>query len=176
MINLFLITNPKTKEAMKQNKAHEQDLNEIFSQLAYEMVLKKLVEIKDWMPFLINIPKHKRKGKNDISDGRIPFVQKALEYARKDPDPLPRNIDVDKLEINLNAVLRLRHVFREVKKLLEAISDTFGEFGDIADAIARHIYKSYGLATKNSDYQGIDSIYNDLKKHNIRGPYKKRKE
>lgn len=161
------------KQNMNKQNNREKFDNPIFPKDNFENVLKGYQMLRDNMPFLINLSPEERYKHSEIDVKRIPFVRKSLEYARKDPDPLPRNIDLHKLGVDLDVVLKLKRIKREHQKLSEALADTLAVFGNNSYQLSLIIYKSYGQA-RSTDYPGIDSIYNDLSKHHKRGRYKKK--
>jgi hypothetical protein len=144
-----------------------------FTDQVLKEVLKDIENIWNKLSFLINLSLQERRKLSDMNERRIPFVRKALEYARKEPGPLPINTDLDKLEMNLKAVINLRILKREIDKLDEGIRDTLAKLGSEGYEAALIIYNSYGLG-RRTDYPGIDYIYNDLRQHFKRGGYNKK--
>ena len=142
-----------------------------FSEKAKEHVLEHIKSIKELMPFLINLSGEQRRRKAEMSERRRPFAQKALEYAKNEPKPVPRSIDLQKMGLDLDIFLKLRQVQREIRKLDEMVSDTIALKGSDAYSTACKIYNAYGLA-RGTDIPGIDSIYDDLNRHFKRENYK----
>ena len=142
-----------------------------FSESAKEQVIQHIISIKKLMPFLIDLSSKQRRRKAEMSERRRPFAQKALEYAKNESRPVPRSIDLHKMELDLDTYLKLRQVQRELRKLDEMIRDTIALTGSDTYSTACKIYNAYGLA-RGADIPGIDSIYNDLNRHFKRGNYK----
>jgi hypothetical protein len=110
-----------------------------------------------------------------MNQRRRPFAQKALSYAKTEPGPLPRNIDLKKMELDLDIYLKLRLIHREIRKLEETILDTLAVKGADSYAAACIIYNAYDVA-RGSNTPGIDSIYKDLNWHFKRDDYKENEQ
>jgi len=58
-------------------------------------------------PYLVGHTPDEKRELPKMSDGNAPFVDKALQYARTNPELTPAFVNVDELAIDLNAVNQL---------------------------------------------------------------------
>lgn len=133
-----------------------------------DTVLTYIQKIKSQMPFLINLSKEEKKKLAKMNERRRPFAQKALEYAKSEPGPIPRNLDLKKMELDLNTYLKLRRIHREIRKLDEMLRDTIAIKGAYSYSTACKIYNAFEMG-RGSETPGIDSIFDDLTRHFTQG-------
>ncbi len=59
-----------------------------------------------------------------MDDSRIPFVQKCLQYARKENRIVPPFVDIDELDKDFALFTNLQNVARDIDRLNDMIKDT----------------------------------------------------
>lgn len=133
------------------------------TQQQVDAVLDAISTIKTNMPFLINLTSQERAALPKMEDNRRPFVEKALEYAKSDRDMLPRYIDLEELEKDLNLFRGLASIDRQLGKLDESVKDTLAAVGSESYVAALTVYNAAKLAARGNN-PGIDSVVNDLKR------------
>lgn len=133
------------------------------TQQQMDAVLDAISTIKTNMPFLINLTSEERAALPKMEDNRRPFVEKALEYAKSDRDMLPRYIDLEELEKDLDLFRGLASIDRELGKLDESVKDTLAAAGSESYVAALTVYNAAKLAARANN-PGIDSVVNDLKR------------
>ncbi len=133
------------------------------TQQQVETVLGAIDTIKENLPFLINLKPEDRAGLPKMEDNRRPFVEKALDYAKKDKDMLPRYIDIEELEKDLTLFRNLASIDRELGRMDEMVKDTLAAVGSESYVAALSVYNASKLAARNGHW-GTDSVVEDLKK------------
>jgi hypothetical protein len=114
-------------------------------------------------PYLIALTPDDRRDLPKMSDGNAPFVDKALQYARTNPELTPAFVKVDELEIDIKAVNELSQLYRLAEKLCVGLNDTIMLSGSEAFVAALAIYKSVKVAA-SMNVAGAQPIYEDLKR------------
>lgn len=123
---------------------------------------KKLQEINALLkPFLIALQPAERQALPKMSDKTIPFVEKVLEYTQSNPEFTPSYLQVEEMEIDIQAVEDLRKLYREVEQLCKNLDDTIMLSGSEAYAAALAYYNSVKQASK-MNVPGAKSIFEDL--------------
>ena len=113
-------------------------------------------------PYLIAITPAERQAVPKMSDGTIPFVEKAMDYAREDEKFLPPYTDLDEVHKDWNAVKNLVPMLRDIKQIESNLSDTVMVAGSEAYLGALSYYNSVKYATK-LNVADAKIIYEDLK-------------
>lgn len=113
-------------------------------------------------PYLIAITPAERQAVPKMSDGTIPFVEKAMDYAREDAQFLPPYTDLDEVHKDWNAVQALVPMLRDIKQIESNLSDTVMVAGSEAYLGALSYYNSVKNATK-WNVADAKIIYEDLK-------------
>jgi hypothetical protein len=75
-------------------------------------------------PYLVALTPDERRELPKMSDGNAPFVDKALQYARNNPELSPAFINLEELEIDVKAVNDLSQIYRLAEKLCSGLNDT----------------------------------------------------
>ncbi|MBT1699347.1 hypothetical protein KK083_20795 [Fulvivirgaceae bacterium PWU4] len=113
-------------------------------------------------PYLISLTQAERQALPKMSEGTLPFVQMALEYARKNPGLVPVYIDVNELKTDLQTVEGLLRIFKPVEELYHNLNDTITLSGSEAFMASLAFYNSVKHATK-INIPGTKVISEDLK-------------
>ena len=121
-----------------------------------------IATIEQNLPNLINLSNDERHGLSKMGDKSLSFVTKALEYSKQNPTVVPKFMDVNEFEIDLNAVTNLRKVLIPLHQLVEKLDDTAMLSGSEAFHAARIFYDAVTTAAKSNE-PGMKTIYSDLK-------------
>jgi hypothetical protein len=113
-------------------------------------------------PYLIALTPGERKEIPKMSDGTVPFVQKAFEYAQTNGAFVPAYLDVKELKTDLEAVEALAQIFRPVEQLYLNLEDTMTLSGSEAYIASLAFYNSVKQAAK-INIPGAKSIAEDLR-------------
>lgn len=113
-------------------------------------------------PYLIALTPGERKSLPKMSDGTLPFVQKALDYAKASSQFVPTYIDVPELQVDVAATESLLAMERPLEQLTQQLSDTVMLSGSEAYVAALAYYNSVKQAAKMK-VPGAEQIYNDLR-------------
>lgn len=97
-----------------------------------------------------------------MGDGTEPFVLKAMEYAKSNPEFLPPFVSVEALELDVKAVATLNNLVRPLRQLVDSLEDSIMLAGSEAYTASLSYYNSVKQGLKMSA-PGAESIYNDLK-------------
>ncbi len=126
-----------------------------------ERLIEKVREIRQCLPFLIQLSPEERRAGIRLGDKTIAFVEKALQIAKERKDILPPYIDVEEMERDFELYRNLGLLLREVASLLEAIEDTRMGAGSDAYATALLIYGALKQAAQ-SGIPGTDTLVEEL--------------
>ncbi|WP_154852999.1 hypothetical protein [Cyclobacterium xiamenense] len=113
-------------------------------------------------PYLLALTPSERRTVPKMSDGTLPFVEKAMEYAREDGQFLPPYVEITELEKDWNAVKTLMPVLRDLQQLVSNLNDSVTMAGSEAYVGALSYYNSvkYGAKINVADAK---TIYEDLR-------------
>jgi len=139
--------------------------------------LKKVVDavklVSDILnPFLVALTPDERQNLPKMSDGTLPFVQKALDYAMTNKQFVPAYIDLGELQIDVEATKVLLDIQRPLNQLTELLNDTVMLCGSEAYIASLGFYNSVKQASKMK-VQGAEPVYKDLL-HRFEGQGKKK--
>jgi hypothetical protein len=132
-----------------------EDLNKVIGLLGEVQTILK--------PYLIALTPEDRKELPKMSDKTTPFVEKALEYAKSNPEFAPAYLNINELSIDVKAVSDLTSVARPVEMLNDNLNDTILLSGSEAYTAALTFYNSIKQAAK-MNVPNAKPIYEDLKK------------
>ncbi len=129
-----------------------------------EDAIKKLEQVSTALePYLIALTNDERRQIPKMSDGNAPFVEKALRYAKSQPDLSPAYLKVNEMDIDFKAVNDLASVLQIVSRLGSALDDTIKLAGSEAWMAALAYYNSVKMGTK-LNVPGARPVYEDLRK------------
>lgn len=114
-------------------------------------------------PHLITLKTEQRREVLPMGDASLPFVEKALEYAKSRPELLPAYIQVDEFEIDVKAVEDLNSLIKPLEQLLAKLKDTQLLSGAEAYKTARSIYSALKSAAEDNA-PGAKVMVDDLGK------------
>ncbi len=138
----------------------EASLNE--NKLRY---IKNLItQIKSQLPFLINLESDDRKRMYRKGNKQYTFMKETLRYKKKNPQIETPYIDVQKLEIYLDAAFKLKELTEELRSLSGETEDTASSLFHEAFNWSKSIYAQYQIAASN-DIQNAGEIVQDLSQY-----------
>ncbi|NJN28869.1 MAG: hypothetical protein HC819_24320 [Cyclobacteriaceae bacterium] len=88
-------------------------------------------------------------------------MTKSIEYAKQNPDIVPKYLDMAEFDKDVKAVTRLFEVAAPLHKLLEELDDTMLMAGSEAYIASLAFYSALKTAIK-SGQTGLKNIYDDL--------------
>lgn len=108
-------------------------------------------------PYLIALTPADRQRVPKMGDGTLPFVEKAMEYAREDGQFLPPYVDLQELEKDWNAVENLVPWLNDLQQLTSNLDDSVMMAGSEAYVGALSYYNSvkYGAKMNVADAKVI---------------------
>jgi hypothetical protein len=127
-----------------------------------EKVLSLLGEVERILSFGIKLSPEVRRSMPKVDDGRLPFVEKCLQYGKQEPRIVPPFTDMAELAKDVELYKALMQIERRLNSLTETVTDTCTAAGCDAYIASLSIYKSAKGAMKMG-VTGSESIANDLK-------------
>lgn len=137
-------------------------ISAVLSKTDYDEIMDLLSKLNAKLTFSINLSPEHRDSVATMSDGRLPFVQKSLNYGKLEPKIAPDNADIIELEKDINFFSSLSPVEMELKQLAEKVITARIAAGADAFETARNIYINSQRAAKQG-VPGTQLIYDDLK-------------
>lgn len=123
---------------------------------------KKLTELHHLLyPYLRSLTTKERQGLIKMQEQAIPFVQKAVIYARTQPQYAPPFLEPDELEKDVNAVAGLTPLFYLAEQLYSSLDDTMLLCGSEAYSMAMSYYHAVKRAAE-MNIPDAGAIYDDL--------------
>ena len=129
-------------------------------------VLEALAQVKEKMPFLINLTGQERKRSRTMGAKSVEYVNLSLQSSKTFGSLIPPSVDVSEFSKDVTLVNQLLEVRMEVDALLEGIDDTMLAAGSDAMRYADLIY-SY-LKTGSKTNAGVKSVTADISKRYMR--------
>jgi hypothetical protein len=131
----------------------EEDLQAIVAALG--VLQQKLV------PHLVDLGAEDRRALPKMGAKSVDFVDKALKYARDNPELLPGFVDVDEFARDLGAVDALRGLQRPLNQIADMVDDSVVLSGSEAYAAALSFYQAAKIAARRG-HPGAAVIADDL--------------
>jgi len=129
-------------------------------------VLEALAQVKEKMPFLINLTGQERKRSRTMGAKSVEYVNLSLQSSKTFGSLIPPSVDVSEFTKDVTLVNQLLEVRMEVDALLEGIDDTMLAAGSDAMRYADLVY-SY-LKTGSKTNAGVKSVTADISKRYMR--------
>lgn len=105
-------------------------------------ILELIQEIRNLLPFLVDLSADEIASLSKMGERGRPFVQEALTLAEQDDSFLPRSFDVNKMRKDVDLIESLPPIITAVSKLKELLDDTYILAGSNAFLAALEVYKS----------------------------------
>lgn len=114
-------------------------------------------------PILKTLDAQERRTLPKMGDGTEPFVEKAIDYAKANPQFMPPYIEVENMEVDFVSVQALNSILRPMRQLMDGLEDTIMLAGSEAYVAALSYYNSVKMGQK-MNMPGAEAIHTDLKK------------
>ena len=129
-------------------------------------VLEALAQVKEKMPFLINLTGKERHRSRKMGAKSVEYVNLSLQGSQTFGSLMPPSVDISEFTKDVTLVNQLLSVRMEVEALLEGIDDTMLAAGSDAMQYADLVY-SY-LKTGSKTNAGVKSITADIAKRFVK--------
>ena len=126
-----------------------------------EAVLQAISTIHQKMPFLVKLSPGDKKSTSMLDDKRIPFANKALDYATRSTSLSPNPLLLVEAQKDSNLFNNLQSIDRELTSLSAMVNDTRMLAGAELYEFARNVYKMAKISL-SLDTPGTQSIVEDL--------------
>jgi len=126
-------------------------------------IITSINDIREKLPFLIDLSAGDRKTIAKLGSRGMPFVRKAVEIAVQIPQMLPAAFDLDEMRKDANLFEDLSAILFALDRLRKQLADTAMVAGGEAYAAARSVY-SYASAAGATQ----ETATMDLSKHYAR--------
>jgi hypothetical protein len=153
--------------------AQENKIAAIISTADKQTILQQLVTIKQTLaPILsVSLTPEERQALPKMGDKSREFVDKALDYAVKNPDLVPPYLSIQEALKDYQLVSDLKEMARELSTLSQSVNDALMVAGAEAYEAALIFHASVKGASRTNS-PGSEAIYEDLVK---RFPFGSRK-
>jgi hypothetical protein len=121
-----------------------------------------LLQLKEQLPFLINLTLKERMNKGTYTRRKDLFVQKAIELAKNNPSLLPPNINLVAWQKDITLIEKLSSIHRQIKQVEEGLSDTIIALRT-ETAKASSTYYNLLLIMEKLNTPGVDAMVKSLK-------------
>ena len=115
----------------------------------------------DLKPLLVKLTADQRHLIPKMGDGTVAFVSKTALYAKTNPEFIPAFMNVEDMNIDLEAIQTLLPMAKELEHILAMLEDTLMLCGSEAFIAALMYYQSVKSAAKNN-IPDAEGICNDL--------------
>ena len=113
-------------------------------------VLEALAQVKEKMPFLINLTGQERKRSRTMGAKSVEYVNLSLQSSKTFGSLIPPSVDVSEFSKDVTLVNQLLEVRMEVDALLEGIDDTMLAAGSDAMRYADLVYSYLKTGSKTN--------------------------
>lgn len=124
--------------------------------------------------YLIALTPQQRQAIPKVSDKTIPFVDKALEYSKTNPEFVPPFLNVTEFEVDKQAMTDLKEMFNPIALLYTNLNDTILLTGSEAYQASLTYYNSVQQAAK-INIPNAKVIADDLGKRFVKASKKEEK-
>jgi hypothetical protein len=128
---------------------------------AAAMLLTKISEVKNAMPFLTDLSPEERRALPKMGDKSRAFVSRCVQIAQQDDSFLPKKFSVAEFAEDHALSEALEPIRQQLAKLLELVEDTQLLAGSEAYIAALEVYNSAHRAGKGS---GLDDLIDQVGK------------
>ncbi len=107
----------------------ENKISSVLSQEAVQKIDVNIGEIRNSLPFLVDLTKDERRKKLKLGDKSQVFARNAHNLAQKHIDVLPRKFDVDEFGKDVQLFDQLYKIKQNLTQLMELVDDTVMQVG-----------------------------------------------
>ena len=123
-----------------------------------DRILQLIQQIKDLMPFLIDLSADEIGSLSKMGDRGLPFVRAAITAAEHDDNFLPRSFEVARMRKDVDLLENLPPVMAAVAQLSELLNDTYLLAGSDAFSAGLEVYAA---AQRNGNGEALtESLQN----------------
>jgi len=115
-----------------------------------DAVLLKIKELKETMPFLVNLSVEDRKRLKGIGTKNLDYVQKCLEGALAFPDEMKKSFDINEFKRDVTLFNNLLGVQIACLSLLELVDDSMKAAGIDAMTSSSEVYGALKASAKSN--------------------------
>lgn len=131
-----------------------------FTDGAKAEALAKMQEVKNTMPFLLNLTVEEKKRLKGIGNKNLSYVQKCLEGELAFPNELKANFHVSEFQKDVNLFNNLLGFQLACLSLFKMVDDTMKASGIDAMRSASEVYASLKSSAKNN--ASVKAIVNEI--------------
>ncbi len=123
-----------------------------------------LQQMRGDLPFLISLTPDERQALQNVSDGRLPYVLKCLEYSLEHREKIGMTVeDLAELEASARLFEQLTELVALVEDIFVGLRDTQMQAGAIFYRLTRGAHKQMKVAHKKGR-PGMESILKEMDK------------
>ena len=119
-----------------------------FSVQSQQEVKSLIEQIEQQMPFLQEISDVEKKGKQNMGDGAVSFVNTALNIAQNEPNILTVGFDTLEFQKDVDLINALQKTRQQLMTLLENINNIMRIGGQEAMQQSNEVYANVKIASK----------------------------
>jgi hypothetical protein len=137
------------EKTMSTKHVRARDLKEVsgtFSTSDQEAVMNAIADIRQKLPFLVDLTTEERRSIAKLSSKGLVFVRKALAIAEQNPQILPPLFNLAEMRDNADLFESLTGILLAVDQLRKQLDDTAVSTGSKVYAAARAVYAYAGSA------------------------------
>jgi hypothetical protein len=139
------------------------------NQIAVEIAGDELQKIKGFItglqtalaPHVISLSDQERHDILKIGDKSVAFVDKSMDYTVSNPEFVPKNLDVQAMQIDVMAINQLYPLLKQLTQITTNLSDTVMLSGSEAFKGALLYYGGVQMGMKTNE-PNAKAIYEDL--------------
>ena len=125
-----------------------------------EQIKSDLENIKNALPFLVNLNAKDRHSLLKMGPASVSFVEEALNISKNHSGILPSNFNIPEFEKDVRLTAALSDLSSVMIPLAEGLSDTLMSVGSEAMAQANIVYAQLKISSKNDS--NMDELKNRL--------------
>ena len=137
-------------------------VNEVLTQQTIDNIAFDVEDIKNNLPFLVNLSAKQRREGFNLSSKRFNFVSMVLVSLKVEPLILPSWVDANAFENDFTLYKQLFGIENQLQAILTNITETRMQVGAEAMKSANDIYNHVHKAKDR--IPGVNAIYDELKK------------
>ncbi|PSB30756.1 hypothetical protein [Stenomitos frigidus] len=126
-------------------------------------IAQALEQIRDRLPFLVDLMAEERKSIPKMGDKSRTFVNKALDMASKNAEFLPRSFDVAEMRKDVQLFDDLSSLSLSLVQLQDLVDDTCMALGNEAYTAALTVYNYAKTTGQKTD--GLEPLVDEMRQH-----------
>jgi len=126
-------------------------------------ITQALEQIRDRLPFLVDLMAEERKSIPKMGDKSRTFVNKALDMASKNAEFLPRSFDVEEMRKDVQLFDDLSSLSLSLVQLQDLVDDTCMALGNEAYTAALTVYTYAKTTGQKTD--GLEPLVDEMRQH-----------